>query len=147
MPKLVASTPPSAGPASLPTLSMPKSQLICRPRSPAAAPCEMTASRPISHICVAQPARKRSSMSWVNVSAKTISSDVSAAISGPAMITGRRPKRSISHPDGSVAATLPTRKAVTTPLATPKLTSKDCASAGMTGSTIPVPSARRNAGK
>ncbi len=147
MSKAVASPPPIAGPASLPTLSMPNSQLIWRPRSPAAAPCEIAAKRAISHIWVAAPARKRRTRSCVNESANTIARDMVAASKGPAMATGRRPKRSISHPDGSVAATFPIRKAVITPEATPKLTSKDCASAGITGSTMPAPNASRKAGK
>ena len=74
-------------------------------------------------------------------------SDQTHVSSGPPIITTRRPKRSIIQPAGSVPIRLPTKKAVTTPLAAPKLTPNDFANAGIAGRAIPVPRASTNAGK
>src|ERR1019366_6082331 len=139
--------PPNNGPASLPVLSIPNIQLISRPRSLVAAPCEIAANRPITHICAAQPMKKRRTNSSGNEWANTTSKAIAEVSSGPAIITGRRPKRSINQPDGIVPARFPSRNAVTTPLATPKLTSKDFAKVGTAGSAMPVPSANTSAGK
>ena len=121
-------------------LSIPIIQLICRPRSRAAVPCEMAVNLPMSHICAAKPVKKRR----INNSGKELANTVRKAIaevsSGPATITERCPKRSINQPDGIAAARFPSKNAVTTPLATPKLTPKDFAKVGTAGSAMPVPS-------
>src|SRR5450759_2000281 len=90
--------PPNNGPASLPVLSIPNIQLISRPRSLVAAPCEIAASRPMTHICAAQPVKKRRTNSSGNEWANTTRKAVAEVSSGPAIITGRRPKRSINQP-------------------------------------------------
>ncbi len=67
--------------------------------------------------------------------------------SGPPIRTTRRPKRSISQPDGIVMTMFPSRNAVTTPLATPKLTPNDLARVGTAGTAMPLPIAKTSAGR
>jgi len=58
----------------------------------------------------------------VKLSEKKIAKLVAEVMSGALISTTRLPKRSISQPDGIVPTTLPSTKAVTMPLAMPKLT-------------------------
>ena len=105
------------------------------------------ASRDINHICAPNPLRKRRTNNSGNECDPATRKPIAALSSGPAIMTGRRPKRSISQPDGNVPRKFPSRNIVTTPLATPKLTLNDLASVGIAGSAIPVPSASISAGK
>src|SRR3954469_16183546 len=72
---------------------------------------------------------------------------MAAVISGPAIMTGRRPTRSIIQPVGRVPIAPPITKAVSTKLAWPKLTSNDLAITGMAGKAMPVPEASSTAGE
>src|SRR5437879_2619485 len=101
----------------------------------------------MSHICAAKPLKKRRTSTSGNELETATRKAIAALSSGPAINTGRRPKRSINQPDGIVPARLPSRNAVTTPLARPKLTPKDIARLGSAGSAMPVPSANTSAGK
>ena len=103
--------------------------------------CEMPASRPITHICAAKPLKKRRINISVNECADQTQNALAAVNKGPAIITDLRPKRSISQPDGIVPARLPSRNAVTTPLARPKPTLNDFANVGTAGRAMPAPSA------
>ena len=85
----------------------------------------------------------RVKVDWSKATAKL----TTAVKSGPAINTTRRPKRSMRKPEGIVPARLPSRNAVITPLATPKLTVKDLASAGTAGRATPAPTAKTSAGK
>ena len=126
---------------------MPNIQLTSRPRCPGAAPCDMAANRPINHICAAHPSKKRRTNSSGNEWATATMKAIAEVSSGPPIKTTRRPKRSINQPDGIVTARFPSRNAVTTPLATPKLTSNDLASVGTAGNAMPLPTANTSAGR